>query len=801
MKKLTPFKIVIYYLVLSVVWIASSDLIVAAIAKSTEMFTTLSIIKGWLFVLTTALLLYGLISRYAWERSQVEKALRASQRAYQTLAENLPGIVYRIFSRENNRIQFFSKTAQAIIGYDDTELSGGDICPLERLIVPDDLPGVVAAVKRAIADRTPFTTEYRLHHKSGDIRYLLEQGTPIYNGDGNILHIDGVIFDITERRQAEQALQESEERYHALFEGLPDAIFIADPETGNILDTNPAGIKLVARQREEIIGIHQSKLHPPQTETYSRETFHRHYEETTEREEMHPIENKVLRSDGIEVPVEVTAQTVTINGKKVLQGVFRDITERKKAELAIKESEEKFKELADTLPQTVFEIDGDGNFIYLNKTGLNTFGYMREDVDRGLTIMELVAPEDRERAREDIISGLHDNKRDHREYSGVTKNGRTFPLVVHAIPIIRNSRSVGFRGIVIDVSERKYFEDELLKTQKLESLGILAGGIAHDFNNILTAIMGNIALIRMRIKDDSVTLQRLDEAEKASLHARDLTLQLLTFSKGGAPVKKMISLERVIHDSASFAQRGSNARCNFNFAKDLWAVEADAGQLGQVFNNLIINACQAMPTGGTIVIAADNIFAGTIDGLPLENGRYVRVSVQDQGIGIPEEHIQKVFDPYFTTKQRGSGLGLAVTYSIIKNHNGHIAVQSKPGIGTTFTLYLPAAGQQPSGIQLDSEQCIMGSGRVLLMDDEEMVRDVGGAILQELGYEVEFAHDGKEALEMFAKATKASRPYCSRNSGPDRSGAELAVRKRSGCSGTSILASRPSRPAVIHRIR
>jgi two-component system cell cycle sensor histidine kinase/response regulator CckA len=759
MKKLTPFRIVVYYLVLSVAWIASSDLIVAAISKSPEMITTLSIVKGWLFVLTTALLLYGLITRYAWERSRAEEALRDSQQAYQALAENLPGIVYRVFSQENNRIQCFSKTAQSIIGYDDTELSRGEVCSLESLILPEDRPRVVATVKQAIADHRPFTTEYRLRHKNGQIHYLLEQGTPIYDRDGNILHIDGVILDITERRQAEQALQESEVQYHTLFDGSPDAIFIADPETGIILDSNPAACKLLARQREEIIGIHQSKLHPPQTEIYSRETFHRHYKETNEPGAIHPIENTVLRSDGIEVPVEVTAQTVTIKGKKVLQGVFRDITERKKADLALKESEEKFKELADTLPQTVYEIDEKGKFIYLNKTGLNTFGYSREDVASGLTVMQLIAPEDQERVKQDITSRPQSDRSDNQEYSGLTKKGRTFPVVVHSIPVKRNNRLTGFRGIAIDVSERKYFEEELLKTQKLESLGILAGGIAHDFNNILTAIVGNIALIRMRIKDDPVTLQRLNEAEKASFHARDLTLQLLTFSKGGAPVKTMISLERVIQDSASFALRGSNVQCDFRFVDDLRTIEADAGQLGQVFNNLIINACQAMPAGGTITIAADNVVIAAQDGMPLHDGRYVKISVQDQGIGIPEEHIQKIFDPYFTTKQQGSGLGLAVTYSIVKNHNGHIAVQSKPGTGTTFTLYLPAAEEQPLGIQPDSEKCIHGSGRILLMDDEEMVRNVAGAILGELGYEVVFARDGNEALELFSKAMKASKPY------------------------------------------
>ncbi|GAI02561.1 unnamed protein product, partial [marine sediment metagenome] len=212
---------------------------------------------------------------------------------------------------------------------------------------------------------------------------------------------------------------------------------------------------------------------------------------------------------------------------------------------------------------------------------------------------------------------------------------------------------------------------------KLESVGILAGGIAHDFNNFLMAILGNISVAKMYTEPGDKIGERLTEAEKASLRARDLTKQLLIFSYGGAPIKKILSIAEVIKDSALFALRGSNVRCQFSLPADLWPVEIDEGQIGQVINNLVINADQALPEGGIIEVCAENITIDANYGFPVKEGEYIKISIKDQGIGIPEEHLTKIFDPYFTTKQKGSGLGLATTYSIIKNHQGYITLESK----------------------------------------------------------------------------------------------------------------------------
>jgi nitrogen-specific signal transduction histidine kinase/CheY-like chemotaxis protein len=311
-----------------------------------------------------------------------------------------------------------------------------------------------------------------------------------------------------------------------------------------------------------------------------------------------------------------------------------------------------------------------------------------------------------------------------------------------------------------DVTLKRQTEAELQKMEKLSSLGILAGGIAHDFNNILTGILGNLSLAMLDTPRQGEVFRRLGEAEQATLRARDLVQQLLTFAKGGAPVKEIASLEDIIRDSATFACRGSQVRCDLSWPRDLWPAEVDPGQISQVIQNLVINAIQAMPTGGAVTIQADNVTLKEDQGLPLPPGRYVKIKVRDEGLGIPPNYLPKIFDPYFSTKQKGSGLGLATAYSIIKNHDGYMTVESTLGEGTTFFLYLAtpakkvkAAPKSPTG------QLHRGRGRILVMDDDAGVRQVAGKILTHLGYEADFAVDGAEAIEKYQGARKARQPF------------------------------------------
>jgi two-component system cell cycle sensor histidine kinase/response regulator CckA len=293
----------------------------------------------------------------------------------------------------------------------------------------------------------------------------------------------------------------------------------------------------------------------------------------------------------------------------------------------------------------------------------------------------------------------------------------------------------------------------------MEAVGTLAGGLAHDFNNILTAILGNIGLAMLEDKIAPRVQDRLAQAEEACLRAQALSQQLLTFAKGGEPVTKLFSVAELLPESTTFTCVGSPVKCETTFPENLWWLEADPGQIGQVFQNLTINAIQAMPAGGTIKVWAENLTLGTDSDLPLSAGRYIKISVRDQGIGIPAGHLPRIFNPYFTTKQKGSGLGLASAYAIIKKHHGHIAAESKPGVGTTFSIYLPAVDQQVMPQPEEDKTLLVGIGKILVMDDEEMVQEVLGRMLARLGYEAEFAGDGVEAVEMFIEAQKSGEAF------------------------------------------
>ncbi len=318
-------------------------------------------------------------------------------------------------------------------------------------------------------------------------------------------------------------------------------------------------------------------------------------------------------------------------------------------------------------------------------------------------------------------------------------------------------KTVKTYGVNQDITERKKMEEELLRSQKLESVGILAGGIAHDFNNILTTILGNVSMARMQARPEDEMFDLLIEAEKASIRAQTLTKQLLTFAKGGAPLKEIASIKDILKESPFFVLRGSKSRCKLSMAEDLFPAEVDIGQISQVINNIVINANQAMPTGGIIQVTAENLIIDSGDGLPLKSGRYIRISIKDQGVGIAEKHLSKVFDPYFTTKQEGNGLGLATTYSIIKKHDGHITVESRPEIGTTFHIYLPAS--EKAVPENEVARIIKGRGRILVMDDEAPLRKIVGRMLEKLGYESEFAKDGTEAVRMVKEAKESETPY------------------------------------------
>ena len=321
--------------------------------------------------------------------------------------------------------------------------------------------------------------------------------------------------------------------------------------------------------------------------------------------------------------------------------------------------------------------------------------------------------------------------------------------------------------ILRDITNQKKAEDELFKAEKLESISLLAGGIAHDLNNMLTAILGNISILRIELGESHQHSAKLVAAEKASLQARLLTQQLLTFSKGGAPALEVTTISEMVEECAQFILRGSKVKCSIEKDDDLWPVDADKGQVSQVVNNLIINANQAMPDGGDIRIRMRNLQVRHAEVPALKLGDYICIEVGDEGIGISPHNLKKIFDPYFTTKTKGNGIGLASSYSIIKMHRGTITADSSIGKGSIFKVYLPKSMQiAPAANPFEAEKeepasegIHRGKGRILVMDDMEAMMVVAGEILTVLGYDVEYSTNGNEAIKAYKTAKDAGDPF------------------------------------------
>ena len=296
----------------------------------------------------------------------------------------------------------------------------------------------------------------------------------------------------------------------------------------------------------------------------------------------------------------------------------------------------------------------------------------------------------------------------------------------------------------------------MLKESKLESVGLLAGGIAHDFNNILQGILGNLSLARMSSHSTEKMLERLAGVERSAIRAKDLTQQLVMFARGGAPIRRRLQINGSIKEAALFALAGSNVHCEFSLPADLWTVEVDEGQFRQVINNIVINAVQAMPDGGKVEVRAENVefTAGFLP--PLGPGKYIKISVRDFGMGIQPEHLPRIFDPYFTTRKHARGLGLASAYSVVRKHEGQITVDTQVGKGSTFQIYLPASIKPVEVPVSDSDQKqLFGQGRVLVMDDEAEILVLMREMLDLMGYEVEVARDGVEALQRYTVAKES----------------------------------------------
>jgi two-component system, cell cycle sensor histidine kinase and response regulator CckA len=451
-------------------------------------------------------------------------------------------------------------------------------------------------------------------------------------------------------------------------------------------------------------------------------------------------------NDYLTKPLDVGLLDVRIT---VAERQIRELTERNQARAALLESARTMTNILEKTTDGFFAVDSEWKLTYVNAAAEAIFGRKREELIGGVLwerfpeLVGSVFQENYEKAMAEKVAI---------EFEASDSSGKTW-YDVHAYRS-NGGVSVFFR----DISERKKSETERLTTSKLESLGTLAGGIAHDLNNILTVISGNIGLAQIEAPVDSGSLLGfLSKAGQAAQHAAHLSSQLLTFSKGGAPLKKVVSMGELLEHSAELSLYGSNLRADFDIAVDLWKAEVDAGQIEQVVNALVLNAREAMPHGGTVRIRARNMVFEENTGAPLPAGRYVKVTISDRGPGIPKELHTKIFDPYFTTKPMGTGLGLAISFSVVRKHGGLLVLENSSAEGAVFAFYLRAsegaakAGPEPRAA---SSPFHYNHQRILVMDDEEAIRELTSQLLSTLGYEVTAVPDGLEAVRLYERALR-----------------------------------------------
>jgi len=452
-----------------------------------------------------------------------------------------------------------------------------------------------------------------------------------------------------------------------------------------------------------------------------------------------------------------------------------EIEERKQAEEWLRAGKERYRFLAENMEDIAWTLDRNFRTTYVSPSIEKMLGFTAEE-RKQQSIEETVTPETLQEIQKRFIEELQRDKEDGValdrsiiiEVEYYRKDGSTVWMENRVQPI-RDSENaiVEMLGVSRDITERKQAEEALLRARKLESLGVLAGGIAHDFNNLMSAVVGNISLARMEIKPGSKAFDNLVKAEKASIQTKELTARLITFSKGGGPVKETVSIGDLVKDAVGSSLKSSDISCKFSISDDILPTEADEKQMKQVIHNVVTNAQEAMAGQGSINVSCENADIGEKDTLTLKDGKYVKISLRDQGPGIPKKDLPKIFDPYFSTKemgtQKGMGLGLAVSDSIVKRHDGLITVESELGRGTTLSIYLPASEKEieeaaPVKKPVPEKPVTRGE-KILVMDDEEMVRDVSNALLTHLGYEAEVAADGVEAIEMYRKAMESEKPF------------------------------------------
>ena len=473
-----------------------------------------------------------------------------------------------------------------------------------------------------------------------------------------------------------------------------------------------------------------------------------------------------LRKKKDDLELRIKERTIELIHKN--EDLRIEIEERKRVAEELSESKDRYQALINNILGMVYSANPDWSTRILFNSK-DVCGYTEDDFfNKKIVWIDIIHPEDKSRILKEWSILQSEPTGIIQEYRIIAKDGK--------IRWVRDSKRSSFKagyfngvdGVITDISDYKKQEEQqknqeqlLQQSQKLETIAILAGGIAHDFNNMLSVIMGNTSEALSQVNKNDDLYEIIGDIQEGTKQAQSLTQQLLTFAKGGAPIKKVVDLNQIIKKSVEFVLRGEKIKCEFTLSDDLWPVEVDPGQINQALNNFVINSNQAMPEGGIVHVKTKNTKIESENEIPVQPGKYVQITISDQGIGISESNISKIFDPYFSTKQKGSGLGLATSYSIISKHGGHISVKSRLNHGTTFFIYLPASVKAVnlSTQKQQASKNIKEEGKILVMDDQEPILKMIGRMLNRMGYETVFATDGEEALNKYREAYNSSKPF------------------------------------------
>ena len=682
------------------------------------------------------------------ERKYADVVLRESEEKFRQMAENIQSALW-ITEVGQGPVIYVNPAFEEVFGIPCKVLYAKPRIWMDAIHAADH-ERVAMSITQVIRQKMPSASEeFRITQRDGSIRWISARTFPIRNEAGRVYRLAGIAEDITERKRMEGTLRESEERYRLLIQLSPDAIYIQSD--GKIVFVNDAGLALFGASRaDQLIGLPVVDLIHPDYRKIALDQFQR-LRSTKARQPR--VEEKYLRLNGSPFDVEVIAAPFTFQNQPMVQVVARDITERRQAEEKIREQAE----FLDKANDAIIVKDLQGQIIYWNRGGETLYGWMREEA-LGKNLAQLLEPSDSIQLAE-VLKKTQENGSWKGELKQVTKAGET-KIVQSSCTLLRDSASVPKSILMIhsDVTENKMLESQLLRSQRLESLGTLAGGVAHDLNNVLTPILMSVSMLKSSARDPQ-EVRILNSVESAARRGAEIIKQLLTFARGVKGEHVLIQLKHLIRELDSILKSTFPKSIDMivDVGKNIWTVHGDATQLHQVMLNLCVNARDAMPDGGKLTIKVENASLDDqyarmhIDAKP---GRYVLITVQDTGFGIPPGIIDKIFDPFFTTKEvgKGTGLGLSTVMTIVKNHGGFLNVYSEVNRGSVFKVYIPAtAGTERLEPQPVSESPRGHGELILVVEDEAAVRDVIVHSLETNGYRVTSAKDGAEALALYAQ--------------------------------------------------